>query len=162
MKKITLLFICTITLISACRDKDDFFTMSDKNVVKKFFMRGDGEWNINEAKFWIINPSNGAILDEVTCPNAGYFRFNSATKMDIQFVGDTLDAKYLRLVSQLSYTWSYLAGSFDWPDAKALGQVVTIDKKNMILFFPSSLNIFTTTDISLWQNVELQFKLSKK
>ena len=162
MKKVNLLLITLILIFSACKDRDDFFTLSNDKVIKKFFLRGDGIWNIDEVKFWIIFENDGTVVDEVTRVNAGYFKFNSAEKMDIQFVNDTLDAKYLWLGSKKDYGWNYLDGDFEWTDAMALGQVLTIDKKNMIIFFPVSLNTYTTSYINPNKSVELQFKLSKK
>ncbi|MDP2385555.1 MAG: hypothetical protein Q8M29_04235 [Bacteroidota bacterium] len=162
MKKNITTVVCMAVLFFACKDRDDFMSYSDEKVIKKYFMRGDGDWNIDEMKVWVIDESNnGNVLAEVTRTNIGHVKFKSTDKMDWVYTKDTVDVQYATLPSLTDCYWSYLGGHFEWNEHN-LGNTVTIDKKNMVLFFPAHLNLYSTSKLIFGKGMEFQFKLSKK
>ncbi len=166
MKKIGLILICIAALLSDCKDRDDFLGYSSEKVVKKYFLRGDGVWNIDEMKVWIHNQQFQTFIAEYTRKDLGTIEFKKDELFDINYTRDTVDFPYVTFYSAKNHYWTYLGGHFEWEtpthDPVALGHTVTIDKKDMLLFFPANLSLITTSKLIYGRDVEFQFKLSKR
>ncbi|MBK6832878.1 MAG: hypothetical protein IPG89_00840 [Bacteroidetes bacterium] len=166
MKKLILVFLIISAFLNSCKDRDDFMALSSKKVVKKYFLRGDGVWNIDEMRVWIYNEQFETIIYDVARENVGEITFKKDNLFDVVFEKDTIDFHYLTFESTKGHSWEYLAGDIEWrntnDDLVAFGHTITIDKKNMVLMFPSNKNTFITTKVLFWKNVEFQLKLSKK
>jgi hypothetical protein len=166
MKKLILVFVIASAFLNSCKDRDDFMAYSSEKVVKKYFLRGDGVWNIDEMRVWVHNQQFKTIIYDETRTNVGTFEFKKDNLFNINYTKDTIDFDYIRFGSVKDHKWEYLAGDFDWQtptsNLVAFGHVITIDKKNMTLFFPYALNGFLTTKLIVNRDVEFEFKLSKK
>ena len=163
MKSRNLLIICSFLLnlgiITGCAKTENFTALSSKKISKKII---PGTWNIEQLDLWIIDEEyTQTVIDHFTFANPGNFEFFEGGGCKFNLNGGSLDATYLTLHSTNSWKWEYLAGSFSLDD-HFNGNVLYLDKTDMTLHFPWSLNLFTTDKIIYGKSVEFRFKLKKQ
>jgi len=161
MKKITYLIMLSALWLHSCVDHDDIFTyMPSEKVAKKIIAKGNGKWNIDEIKLWVLDLNNKDFIYETERTNAGTITFSSLEKMDIHYSNDTIDGYYFVLASITDMEWDYLGGSIEC--GYGLIKVLSADKKKMTLFCPASLSYLETHKHLLYRSIEFQMKLTKK
>lgn len=166
MKKLIFVFLILSAFLTSCKDRDDFMAYSSEKVVKKYFLRGDGVWNIDEMRVCVYNDQFKTIIYDETRKDIGTVEFKKDDVFDIKFAKDTVDFQYITFGSVKGDNWSYIGGDLEWRTPKldfiAMSHVISVDKKKMILFFPYNLNTFLTHKLVVGRDVEFQLKLSKK
>lgn len=151
--------ILSIGAIAGCAKSENFFAYGDKKINKKII---PGTWDITQLEIWIIDDaSTNSVLESFVFNNPGNFEFKDGGECHFNLDGGSLDATYLTLYSTDSWKWEYLAGSFALQE-HFNGNVMYLDKKEMTIHFPWSLNLFTTDKVVFGKGVEFRFKLNKR
>jgi hypothetical protein len=163
MKSRNLLLICFLILFigsfTGCVKSENFFAYSDDKINKKII---PGTWDIEQLDAWIVDEDyTDSVLHYVSFSDPGNFEFMDGGECHFNLNGGSLDLTYLTLYSTDAWQWEYLAGSISLEE-HFNGNVMYLDKKEMTLHFPWSLNLFSTDRIIIGKSVEFRFKLKKQ
>jgi hypothetical protein len=145
--------------ITGCVKSENFFTYGNKKVTKKII---PGTWDMEQVEIWIVdNDISHSVLASMSFNNVGNFEFKDGGECHFNLNGGSLDASYLTLYSAVDWKWEYLDGSFGLNE-NFNGNVMYLDKKEIMLYFPWSLNLYLTDKIVAGKSVEFRFKLKKQ
>ena len=154
----TLLAAMLLLLVSSC-----IKTASKKTW--DIVSAGKGEWNIDELTVWSINYATETVAWDTTCFNPGTFRFYGSQEaafydldakipMSTSSLGPLINKGLLCFATDLELILGSTAGFTERIGA----QIVKIDRNELNLYCPSSLN--TVLDGS--NDASFYFKCSKK
>ncbi len=156
---LVLLLFVTAMVIPGCRDNDDFFTMGTERTIKKQIA---GTWNIERMEVWFVDDmQSNSIVDTANFQNVGTMAFREDMTMDLSFTPEVFDAKYVYLYSLANIEWDYIAGTLTIGDPW-YGNVMYLDKKEMKVLMPWTLNSFLTDHGYINLSVEFRFTLKKQ
>lgn len=151
--------ILSMGIISGCAKSENFFAYGSDKMNKKII---PGTWDIVALEIWIIDEAQtNSVLDSYVFNNAGTFEFMEGGECHFNLNGGSLDATYLTLYSSDTWEWEYLSGSFSFGEHFS-GNVIYLDKKEMVIHMPWSLNLYSTSRVIVGKSVEFRFKLKKQ
>ncbi|HLP13237.1 MAG TPA: hypothetical protein VK177_14975 [Flavobacteriales bacterium] len=152
-----LIFI--VGTITGCVKSENFFAYGAKKINEKII---PGTWDIEQLEIWIIDDyQSQSALANMVFSDVGNFEFKAGGACHFNLNGGELDATYLTLYSSDEWKWEYLSGSFSLGE-HFNGNVMYLDKKEMMLHFPWTLNLWTTDKVIMGKSVEFRFKLNKQ